>query len=94
MNRFERLRCAEPESGVFLFPCVKDYGLTSLEFASRLVVDEGVYVLPGYFYGRHCDGFLRISVSVLEDDYRRGLERFFHFVGELEHGVNTVLDKP
>lgn len=84
MNRFKKVQCAEPESGVFLFPSIKDYGMTSLEFASRLVEEKGVYVIPGYFYGRHCDGYLRISMSVPEDDYRVGMERFFEFLGEHE----------
>jgi len=82
MNRFKKVQCAEPESGVFLFPYVKDYGMSSLEFASRLVEEKGVYVIPGYMYGRHCDGYLRISMSVPEDDYKIGMERFFEFLEE------------
>jgi aminotransferase len=84
MNSFKKLRCAAPESGVFLFPYIKEYGMTSLEFASRLLEEKGVYVLPGYFYGRHCDGYLRISMCVSEDDYKKGMGRFLEFVGELE----------
>jgi aminotransferase len=84
MNKFEKLRCAEPESGVFLFPYIGDYGTTSLAFALRLLEEKGVFVLPGYFYGRHCDGYLRISMSVSEEDYRRGITNFFEFVEKLE----------
>jgi len=84
IRRFKKAQCAEPESGVFLFPCIKDYGMTSLEFASRLVEEKGVYVIPGYFYGRHCDGYVRISMSVPEKDYEIGMERFFEFLEEHE----------
>jgi len=84
MNRFRKLRCAEPESGVFLFPDIGDYGMTSLAFASRLLEEKGVYVIPGYFYGRHCDRYVRISMSVSEEDYQRGMDRFLEFVGGLE----------
>lgn len=82
MNGFKKVQCAEPESGVFLFPRIKDYGMTSLEFASRLVEEKGVYVIPGYFYGRHCDGYVRISMAVPEDDYLVGMQRFFGFLEE------------
>ncbi len=84
MNGLRKLRCAEPESGVFLFPSIGDYGMGSLKFAIRLLEDKGVYVLPGYFYGRHCDGYLRISLSVSEEDYRRGMAGFLEFVTALE----------
>lgn len=84
MNSLRRLRCAEPESGVFLFPCIGEYGMGSLKFAMRLLEEKGVYVLPGYFYGRHCDGYLRISLSVSEADYRNGIGRLLEFVRALE----------
>lgn len=84
MNGLKKLRCAEPESGVFLFPFIGDYGMSSLKFAMRLLDEQGVYVLPGYFYGRHCDGYLRISLSVSEDDYRKGIGRLLEFVKALE----------
>ena len=58
--------------------------MTSLAFASRLLEEKGVYVIPGYFYGRHCDRYVRISMSVSEEDYQRGMDRFLEFVGGLE----------
>jgi len=84
MNSLRTLRCAEPESGVFLFPYIGDLGMSSLKFAMRLLEESGVYVLPGYFYGRHCDGYLRISLSVSENDYRQGIDRLLEFVKRLE----------
>jgi aspartate/methionine/tyrosine aminotransferase len=56
----------------------------SLKFAMRLLEEKGVYILPGYFYGRHCDGYLRISLSVSEEDYRNGIGRLIEFVRALE----------
>lgn len=84
MNTLKKLRCAEPESGVFLFPHVGEYGMGSLKFAMRLLEEKGVYVLPGYFYGRHCDGYLRISLAVGESDYQQGIGRLIDFVRALE----------
>ena len=84
MNGLRKLRCAEPESGVFLFPYIGDYGMGSLKFAMRFLEEKGVYILPGYFYGRHCDGYLRISLSVSENDYRKGIGRLLEFVQSLE----------
>jgi len=80
LNEFSGVRCAEPESGVFLFPDISGYGMTSLEFASRLVKEEGVYVLPGYFYGRHCDSYVRISMAVPENEYQEGMKRLKAFL--------------
>ncbi len=84
MNGLRKLRCAEPESGVFLFPYIGDYGMGSLKFSMRLLEEKGLYVLPGYFYGRHCDGYLRISLSVSESDYRQGIDLLLEFVKTLE----------
>jgi len=84
MNSLKKVQCAEPESGVFLFPCIKDYGMSSLEFACQLVEEKGVYVIPGYMYGRHCDGYVRISLSVPEDDFENGMGRVFEFLTEHE----------
>jgi len=80
LNEFPGVRCAEPESGVFLFPDISGYGMTSLEFASCLVKEEGVYVLPGYFYGRHCDSYVRISMAVPQEDYEEGMRRLMAFL--------------
>lgn len=85
MNRLKKLRCAEPESGVFLFPNIADYGLSSLQFALKLLEAKGVYVLPGYFYGRHSDGYLRISMAVGERDYNEGMKRFLEFTEAMEN---------
>ena len=84
MNQYKKVRCAEPESGVFLFPFIGEYGMTSLTFALRLLEEKGIFVLPGYFYGRHCDGYLRISLCVSEEDYLRGIGGFIEFIRNLE----------
>jgi len=84
MNQCKKLRCADPESGVFLFPFIGEYGMTSLAFALRLLEEKGVFVLPGYFYGRHCDGYVRISMSVSEEDYQKGMAGMMEFIESLE----------
>jgi aminotransferase len=84
MKACKVMECAEPESGVFLFPSIAKSGLTSLEFALRLVESKGVLVLPGYCFGRNSDQFVRISLSVPEGDYQRGFELLLEFAEELE----------
>ena len=84
MSAAGRITCSVPDSGVFLFPWIKDCGLSSLDFASRLIEEKGVFLLPGYFYGKQSDGFVRISMSVPEEDYRTGMERIFEFVESLD----------
>jgi aspartate/methionine/tyrosine aminotransferase len=46
--------------------------------------EKQVKVIPGYLYGKNMDDFLRISMSVPDEEYRRGIETFLEFIEELE----------
>ena len=81
---FKKIECAIPESGVFLFPSIKKYKISSLNFALKLMEEKKVFILPGYFFGSNSDGFVRISLSVPEKDFESGFEKFFEFLEELE----------
>jgi len=81
---FKKIECAIPESGVFLFPSIKKYKISSLNFALKLMEEKKVFILPGYFYGSNSDDFVRISLSVPEKDFELGFENFFEFLEKLE----------
>jgi len=84
LEKFKKIKCAVPESGVFLFPSIQEYGMSSLDFCLRLMREEKVFVLPGYFYGKRSDGFIRMSLSLPEEDFKEGIQRFFNFIKKLE----------
>ena len=57
------LECFEPFGAFYVFPCIKEFGMTSEEFATRLLQEEKVAVVPGTAFGDCGEGFLRISYA-------------------------------
>ena len=57
------LECFEPYGAFYIFPCIKEFGMTSEEFASRFLMEEKVAVVPGTAFGDCGEGFLRISYA-------------------------------
>ena len=51
------LECFEPFGAFYIFPCVKQFGMTSDEFASRLLHEEKLAVVPGNAFGDSGEGF-------------------------------------
>lgn len=65
MNAFREmeLECFEPYGAFYVFPCIKEFGMTSDEFATRLLEEEKVAVVPGTAFGDCGEGYLRISYA-------------------------------
>ena len=57
----------------YAFPCIKEFGMTSEEFASRLLKEEKVAVVPGTAFGECGEGFLRISYAYSLEDLKKAL---------------------
>lgn len=77
------LPCFEPFGAFYVFPCIKEFGMTSEEFATKLLEEERVAVVPGDAFGDCGEGFLRISYAYSIDDLRVALERLRNFVRKL-----------
>lgn len=77
------LSCFEPFGAFYIFPCIKEFGMTSEEFATRLLQEEKVAVVPGTAFGDCGEGFLRISYAYSIEDLKVALERLEHFVKRL-----------
>lgn len=77
------LRCFEPEGAFYTFPCIKEFGMTSDEFASRFLKEEKVAVVPGTAFGDCGEGFLRISYAYSLDELKEALGRLERFVKRL-----------
>ncbi len=77
------LECFEPYGAFYVFPSIKEFGMTSEEFALAFLEAEKVAVVPGTAFGACGEGFLRISYAYSLDDLKRALERLERFVRKL-----------
>ena len=78
------LPCFEPLGAFYAFPCIKEFGMTSDEFASRLLKEEKVAVVPGSAFGECGEGYLRISYAYSLEDLKKALDRIADFVKRLK----------
>ena len=72
--------CFEPYGAFYVFPSVKRFGMTSDEFATSLLHEEKVAVVPGSAFGDCGEGYLRISYAYSIDDLKIALEKIENFV--------------
>ncbi len=78
------LQCFEPFGAFYVFPSIQKFGLSSDEFATRLLMEEKVAIVPGTAFGACGEGFLRISYAYSLEDLKRALERLERFIKKLE----------
>ncbi len=74
------LACFEPRGAFYVFPDIRSTGMTSDEFANRLLQEEKVAVVPGTAFGDCGEGFLRISYAYSIENLKIALERISKFV--------------
>ena len=77
------LECFEPFGAFYVFPCIKEFGMSSEEFAERFLAVEKVAVVPGTAFGDCGEGFLRISYAYSLEDLKVALGRLEKFVKQL-----------
>lgn len=78
-----QLECFEPYGAFYIFPCIKEFGMTSEEFATRFLEEEKVAVVPGTAFGECGEGFLRISYAYSLEDLKEAIGRLGHFIDRL-----------
>jgi aminotransferase len=74
------LDCFEPMGAFYVFPCISSTGLSSNEFAERLLVEEKVAVIPGSAFGDSGEGFVRACYAYSIDDIFEAMKRIQRFV--------------
>ncbi|HJB06825.1 MAG TPA: aminotransferase class I/II-fold pyridoxal phosphate-dependent enzyme [Candidatus Enterocloster faecavium] len=86
LHAFEEMNisCFEPQGAFYTFPNIKRFGMTSDEFATRLLKEEKVAVVPGTAFGDCGEGFLRISYAYSLDSLKKALGRIKRFVDRLD----------
>ncbi len=77
------LPCFEPFGAFYIFPCIKEFGMSSEEFATRLLKEEKVAVVPGTAFGECGEGFLRISYAYSMEDLKEAIGRLKRFIERL-----------
>ncbi|MBQ8185062.1 MAG: aminotransferase class I/II-fold pyridoxal phosphate-dependent enzyme [Lachnospiraceae bacterium] len=77
------LECFEPFGAFYVFPCIKEFGMTSEEFAFRFLEEEKVAVVPGTAFGDCGEGFLRISYAYSIENLQNAMERMARFIAKL-----------
>ena len=82
MHRFKEmgLSCFEPYGAFYVFPCIKEFGMSSEVFATKLLEKERVAVVPGSAFGDCGEDYLRISYAYSLEDLKIALERLERFV--------------
>ena len=85
MNSFKEmgLPCFEPFGAFYVFPCIKEFGMTSEEFAFALLDDQNLAVVPGTAFGDSGEGFLRISYAYSIEKLKIAMERMAIFIEKL-----------
>lgn len=85
LHEFHRigLPCFEAKGAFYLFPCIKSSGLSSDEFAMRLLKEQRVVVIPGTAFGDCGEGFVRVSYAYSLDDLKKAIARIEKFLESL-----------
>lgn len=85
MNAFKEmdLECFEPFGAFYVFPCIKEFGMPSEEFATRFLEEEKVAAIPGTAFGDSGEGYLRISYAYSLEKLKIAMDRLKNFVTRL-----------
>lgn len=85
IKAFERmgLECFEAKGAFYMFPSIKEFGLTSEEFATKLLEEEELAVVPGSAFGECGEGFIRISYAYSINELKEALSRIERFITRL-----------
>lgn len=87
MNAFREmgLECFEPFGAFYVFPCIKEFGMTSEEFATKFLMEEKVATVPGTAFGASGEGFLRISYAYSLETLKIAMEKLAKFITKLRN---------
>lgn len=86
IHEFKRmgLDCFEPEGAFYIFPSIKKFGMTSEQFATQLLKEEKVAIVPGSAFGKCGEGYLRVSYAYSIEELKEALGRLERFIKRLE----------
>ena len=79
------LECFEPLGAFYVFPSIQSTGMTSEEFANKLLAEEKLAVVPGTAFGACGEGFIRISYAYSLEELKKAIGRIRNFVDRHRH---------
>lgn len=87
LHQFKRLGlpCFEPLGAFYAFPCIKEFGMSSEDFAMALLESEKLAVVPGSAFGECGDGYIRISYAYSIEELKEAIGRLDHFITRLRN---------
>lgn len=87
INTFKEMRveCFEPYGAFYVFPCIKEFGMTSEEFATKFLEEENVALIPGNAFGDSGEYYLRISYAYSLEKLKIAMERLSRFIYKLRN---------
>lgn len=83
LNSIDKISCLNPGGAFYVFPDIRETGLTSQEFAVQLLESKGVGVCAGDDFGAAGEGFVRLCYATSQDEIKEGIKRIKEFVDEL-----------
>lgn len=81
LNAIDGISCYRSQGAFYLFPNIKSFGLSSTDFAAKLLEDELVAVVPGIAFG--AEGYMRLSYATSDETLKKGLDRIARFCKKL-----------
>ncbi len=81
LNAISGISCYRSQGAFYLFPNIKSFGLSSTDFAAKLLEEELVAVVPGFAFG--AEGYMRLSYATSDETILKGLERIARFCKKL-----------
>lgn len=92
LHRFQQmgLSCFEPYGAFYIFPCIREFQISSDEFATRLLQEEKVAAVPGTAFGACGEGFLRISYAASLNNLKIAMDRMESFITRLRNETKVV----
>lgn len=83
------LQCFEPFGAFYVFPCIKEFGMTSEEFCTRFLMEEKVAVVPGTAFGDSGEGFVRVSYAYSLEKLKLAMSKLNDFITRLRAGASS-----
>ena len=78
-----QIKVVKPEGAFYFFVDIKEFGLSSEAFCEKALYEYKVAMVPGVYFGEHCDHYIRLSYATSEDQLYVGLDRLVAFVSDL-----------
>jgi aspartate/methionine/tyrosine aminotransferase len=86
LNHIDGIHCVLPQGAFYVFPNISSFGLSSADFAGRLLEEAGVAAAAGTAFGRYGEGFIRFSSANSLENIKIAVERLEQFCKTLKQG--------